>query len=364
MSTSYLYSILVAFLVSLALTYGLNIWARKRHAMMTTPRDRDIHQSPTPRIGGLAIVATFLLGVSFWLIVDPAQLSFSSQQIVGIDRNLFGFLLAIIVLTFFNVADDFRSIDWRIRLTIQVLCAVFIALFGIKIQWFSNPFGGQIMLGIFDYVFVVLWLVIISNTMNWLDGIDGLSGGIGLISLIVILFLSLGPVVAQKENALLAALGIGAIAGFLPFNFARKKVFLGDTGSIFIGFLVGVVAIISGGKVATAFLVLAIPFLDAIIVVVSRLKNRQSPFLADQRHLHHRLLAIGLKPWQILLLLYGLSAAFGLVALNTQSAGKMVAIVIALVIMGILVALYNYAPRIGRALALTKESGNIESGER
>lgn len=329
---------------------------------MTEPRARDVHREPTPRIGGLAIVTAFLLVALFWVIYDPAKLSFSAIRVLGLDRNLFGLLLAVIILTFVNVYDDWKSVDWRIKLSIQIAAAVLIAMFGIRIQWFSNPFGGQLMLGAVDVVFVVIWLVIISNTINWLDGIDGLAGGIGLISLGVLFFLSLSPIVNQHSNALLSVLGFGAILGFLPFNFMRRKVFLGDTGAVFIGFLVGIVAIISGGKVATAFLVLAIPFLDAIIVVFSRLFHHQSPFKADQRHLHHRLLAIGFKPWQILITLYTLSLVFGLVALNTQTSGKLVAVIISLGIMGALVLVYNYAPRIKGAIESTPvtDSAKIE----
>ena len=116
---------------------------------------------------------------------------------------------------------------------------------------------------------------------------------------------------------------------------------MGDTGSVFIGFLLGVLAIISGGKVATAFLVLAIPFLDAAVVVTTRLLAHKSPFAADQRHLHHRLLAAGMKPWQIVGLFYAISLVFGLIALNTQAIGKLWAIALALLLMTALVLLYS-----------------------
>ena len=130
----------------------------------------------------------------------------------------------------------------------------------------------------------------------------------------------------------------------MVFNL-RGKVFLGDTGSMFLGFLIGVIAIISGGKVATVFLVLAIPFLDALMVVVTRLIGGQSPFQADRRHLIHRLLDRGFKKWQIIGLFYGLSLVFGLIALNTQSLGKFWAILVTMVIMTLLVLLYSFGAK-------------------
>lgn len=309
---------------------------------MTAPRERDLHSKPTPRVGGIAVVAAFLVVVAAVNFLHPASLNFSNQQLLGFDRNLLGLILAIIMLAVVNILDDYRNVRVLTRLIVEILAAVLIVVFGISIGWLSNPLGGQIMLGALGSVFVVFWLVGLSNVTNWLDGVNGLAGGVGAIAMAVLFFLSIRPDVAQEPNALIAAIAFGALAGFLPFNIVRAKAFLGDTGSVFIGFLLGVLAIISGGKVATAFLVLAIPFLDAMVVIVSRLLNHQSPFAADKRHLHHRLLAAGLKPWQIVGLFYSISLVFGLIALNTQAIGKLWAIVFALILMTALVLLYSF----------------------
>jgi UDP-GlcNAc:undecaprenyl-phosphate GlcNAc-1-phosphate transferase len=165
---------------------------------------------------------------------------------------------------------------------------------------------------------------------------------VAAIALAVLFFLSRRPDVAQYGSAMLSIIALGAVVGFLPFNFGRAKAFLGDTGSVFLGFLIGVIAIISGGKVATAFLVLAIPFLDAVIVFGSRLLHQQSPFQADKTHLHHRLLALGFKQWQIVGLFYVVTLAFGLIALNTQTLGKYQAALAALVLMVGLILVYSY----------------------
>lgn len=341
MSLYYL-SALAAAVVSALLTAGLIRWAKKRQLFMTAPRERDLHQQPTPRIGGMAVVGAFVAIVILLNFLVPNSLNFSGQTFWGFDRNLFGLLAAIILLAAVNILDDYRNVRVLVRLMVETLAAWLIVVFGITISWLSNPLGGQIMLGLLSPFFVVVWLVGLSNVTNWLDGVNGLAGGVGAIAMAVLFFLSIRPDVAQAPNALLAAVAFGALVGFLPFNIIRAKAFLGDTGSVFIGFLLGVLAIISGGKVATAFLVLAIPFLDAVVVVITRLFARQSPFAADQRHLHHRLLEAGLKPWQIVGLFYAISLIFGLIALNTQAIGKLWAAAFAMLLMIALVLLYSY----------------------
>jgi UDP-GlcNAc:undecaprenyl-phosphate/decaprenyl-phosphate GlcNAc-1-phosphate transferase len=334
-----------AFVLSVVLTGLFSRLARSRGIFMPPVRERDIHVQPTPRVGGIAVVVSFLIVVLLWQLFLPQDLRFTSELVLGIDRKLFGLLLAVITLGIINVADDFRHVRWEVRLALQVVASLMVAAFGVQIGWLSNPFGNGWELGSFDWLFVVFWLVGLSNVVNWLDGVNGLAGGVSAIALAVLFFLSISPEVAQGENALVAAIAFGSVIGFMPYNIGRAKAFLGDTGSVFLGFMIGVLAIISGGKIATAFLVLAIPFIDAAAVVISRLRNKQSPFAPDKRHLHHRLLARGLKPWQIVGLYYLISLAFGLVALNTQTLGKLWAAISTLVVMAVLVGLYTFPAR-------------------
>lgn len=332
--------------LSLLLGFVFNKTARKYGWFMPPVRPRDVHGQPTPRIGGLAVVVSFLVIVVALNFLYPDSLNFTDSRLLGFDRNLLGLLLAVVILSVVNVVDDYRGVPVPIRLTVEVIASWLVVAFGIKIIVLSNPLGGQITLGALGGLLVLLWLVGLSNVTNWLDGVDGLAAGVGAIALGVIFFLSISPQVAQTENALLAAVAFGAIIGFLPFNIGRTQMFLGDTGSVFIGFLIGVLAIISGGKVATAFLVLAIPFLDAIVVFFSRIIHHQSPFTADRRHLHHRFLAMGLPRWVIVLLFYGVSFLFGLIALNTQTIGKVQAALAALVLMTAFVLLYSFGGKI------------------
>lgn len=353
--TQYYLAAATACALSFVLTGLFANIARKRGIFMPPIRERDVHTTPIPRIGGLAVVLSFLIGISLWQIFVPDSLNFTGTLIGGVDQNLLGLILAVIVLTCVNVVDDFKGVHWSIRLTFQIIASLLVAFFGIQIQWLSNPFGDRLILGALDWLFVVIWLVGLSNVINWLDGINGLAGGVSAIALAVLFFLSVSPVVAQQENALVAAIAFGSVLGFLPHNLGKAKAFLGDTGSVFLGFLIGVVAIISGGKVATAFLALAIPFLDAIVVFFSRVLHKQSPFMADKRHLHHRFLAMGFKPWQIVALFYVVSLLFGLIALNTQTLGKFWAAMAALVLMAVFVALYSFG---GRIMGTLKSNGD------
>lgn len=334
----------IAFIFSVVLnTYLINL-ARRKNWFLPPVRPRDEHRQPIPRVGGLAIVLAFLLTTILVLAFNIASLNFTNQNYLGIDRNLTGLLVAIVIICTVNLVDDYRGLSWQIKLISQVIAAIVIAVFGILIPTISNPFGGLIDLGSYAWILVIVWLVVISNVINWLDSIDGVAGGVSTIALLVLFTLSISSAVNQPANAILALIGAGVTAGFLFFNL-RGRVFLGDTGSMFLGFLIGVIAIISGGKVTTVFLVLAIPFLDALVVVVTRLLKGQSPFQADRRHLIHRLLDKGFKKWQIISLFYGFSLVFGLIALNTQSLGKFWTILVTMIVMTILVSFYSFGAK-------------------
>lgn len=338
----YYFSALASFILSFGLIWLFKNYANKKKIFLTEIRERDIHTKPTPRVGGIGIVISFLLVALVAYVINPEILSFVDEKVLGIDRNFFGLILALLILSSVNIVDDYKSVAWPTRLTVQIVAAIVVVSFGIKIQLLNNPFGDLFILS--DYVsaiFVVGWLVVLANVVNWLDSTDGLVGGVSAISLAVLFFLSVGPEVAQSQNALIAAIAFGSVIGFLPHNFSGNKAFLGDTGTMFLGFLIGVIAIISGGKIATAFLVLAIPLLDALVVITGRLIRKKSPFKADKSHLPHRLLDMGLKVWQVNAIYYTLTISFGLIALNTETIGKIGAAVLSLIVMTALVLLYS-----------------------
>jgi len=286
------------------------------------PSPRKIHSKPIPRLGGLAVFLSFFLVVLGYLIFAPERLAFVSEKILGIDKNLFGVLLGGLVLVAVGIVDDIKGIKPIPKLFLIFLAASIVALFGIKIWWFSNPFGPQIVLGSFSPLFVILWIVLLTNVVNFLDGLDGLASGVSFIALIILFLLSIQPTVNQPTTALLCLILAASCLGFLPFNFNPAKIFLGDSGAMFLGYMIAIFAIISGGKIATASLVLGIPIFDAIWVILRRILGKKAPWLPDKKHLHHRFLGAGFSQRQAVLILYGVATSFGILSLFSQTKGK------------------------------------------
>lgn len=328
--------LLVPFLVALAGSVILTPLVRKAAltlGVVSQPGGRHIHATPTPKLGGLAIVGSFLLVVIGILLTDPTRLQFVQEQFWGIDKNLFGVLLGGLILVGTGVIDDRYDLNPWLKLALQAVASLCVVAFGVEIHWLSNPLGGNnIILGALTYLLVPIWLLLMINTVNLFDGLDGLASGLTAIACGAMVFLSLEPVVNQPATALLAAILAGAILGFLPYNWHPAKIFLGDTGSMFLGYMVGVFAIISGAKFATAALVLGIPILDACWVFVRRILSGQSPMKADKLHLHHRFLKAGFSVRATVLILYAIAALFGMIALQTGTAGKVSALIWLLVL--------------------------------
>lgn len=348
MNESIIFLAALAAALTAGLTFALLRYAQKRKIFIATIRARDSHKVETPRIGGIAVTLSFIIVSLLVAATNPSLLSFSDSTLIFFDRNLLGILLAVLLLLCVNAYDDFLKdgLDWRTKIISQLFAAFIIYYFGVNIPWLTNPFGERLYLESWSWVFVIVWLVTTMNAVNWLDGVDGLAGGVSAITFAVIasVAVALGSD-NQVANLTLSAICLGAVVGFLPFNFSRRfKVFLGDTGSVFLGLLIGVLAIISGGKVATVFLLLAIPFLDALTVIIYRLVKKTSPFKADRNHLHHKLMDLGFKPWQVTIFYYAVSLFFALIALNTQSLGKFWAILLAIAMMVTLILIYTLAP--------------------
>lgn len=301
---------------------------------LAVPRDRDVHTKPIPRLGGVAVTLAFLIATLVMYKIDPSSLSLQGEVFLGLDRNLWGVIAGVLLLVVVGAVDDIRGISAWAKLGFHVVAGILLASSLVLVPLITNPFGGYIDLGVWAYPVVVLWVVLMINAVNWLDGLDGLASGVSLIATFVLFLLALKPEVSQPSIALLALLLTGALAGFLPFNFFPARIFLGDSGSQVLGYLLAVFAIISGGKLATAFLVLGVPILDTIWVITRRFLAHQPIYKADRYHLHHRLLRAGLNQRQAVTLLYALSAAFGIIALQTQSMGKLIAL---LVVIGIMV---------------------------
>jgi len=321
-------------------------------------RGRDVHTTRKPRVGGVAMWITAM--VAFFLLAIPhspfQHLSFGMASVWGIDRSLFGIIIGMVILLGFGLFDDIKGLSPSQQLLGQFLAATAIIWGGIQAAYIRLPFNGILYLNIhaftlpswlgsatiwpFSALFSYLWVIAMINVLNFFDGLDGLAGSISVTSAAVLFLVCLrlgflGP-------ATLALVVLGIALGFLPWNWYPSKLFMGTVGSQMLGFLLAVTAIISGAKVATAILVLGIPLLDALVVIGRRLIAHRSPFEADQRHLHHRLLRIGLPVPYVVLLINAVAVVFGLFALRTQNAAGKGILTLVLVVCMVLFILVTY----------------------
>lgn len=334
----YVLAFAASFLLSLALTPLIRKYALKK-GILAHPGNRSVHVNPVPYLGGLAIFGSFLVTASIFL---------------PFGRQLAALLLAATVLAVVGAIDDVRGLSPWSRLGWQTLAACIALAGGIGITTISSPFGGVIdlswgrfaidLLG-FEFhitpianLLSIIWMVGMVNVINFLDGLDGLASGVSGIAALCIFALALTPQVDQPLVALLAILLAGSTLGFLPFNFYPAKIFMGDSGSYFLGLMLAMLAIYSGGKLATVLLVLGFTVIDALWAAIRRIRKGVHPFSADREHLHHLLLQAGLSQRRAVLALYLLAAAFGTVALVSQSFYKFIALIVLLVVVVVLIA--------------------------
>ena len=315
---------LLAFITSFVLTpYTIKI-AKKIGAVDIPKDDRRMHKKPMPKFGGPAIIIGFLISTIYLIISSSIE---GNLNIFGPENyyiKLLGFLGGTIVLSIFCFFDDTKGIHPLTKLTGQIIAASIVVACGIRIDYFNIPFfEGNIMLSnIFSIGLTMFWIIGITNAINLIDGLDGLSTGISIIScisLLIIFALNASPLIAI---IMITAL-VGALSGFLPFNFNPAKTFIGDTGSNFLGFTLSIVSILGIAKTATAFvvvlpiIVLGLPIFDTLSAIVRRLikgKSLKAVFQADKGHLHHKLIEKGLTQKEAVLLLYGVSVACGMFA--------------------------------------------------
>jgi len=265
--------------------------------------------------------------------------------------KLLGVLTGGGILVLVSFIDDRIEIPAWVRFLIQIIVALIMVVVGIGVATITNPFGGYIALDqvkfIFQFgettitimalsgLFTVTWILLIVNTMNWLDGIPGMVSGITVIGGLTLFFLSISEVVNQPEVATLALIVAMIALAFWIFDFHPPRILIGDSGSMFFGLLLAVLAIFSGGKIATAFLILGFPILDAVYVIIYRIYSKRAPWKGGEWdksrkavHLHHRMLEFGLSERKVLGLIYLLCAIFGITALFLGTKGKFWAIVI------------------------------------
>ncbi len=299
----------LVFVTALVLAYALTPVAARiavRIGAVDRPGPRRVHESPTPRLGGLPLFLSFSAAIGVSLLYprdDPNELA-----------RLIGLLAGAALVFAIGALDDVRELGALPQLAVQLIAAGLAVASGVLIIQVPNPFGGSIPLPTwFAILFTLFWLMGMMNTVNWLDGIDGLAAGV--VGIAGIILFAHAFRLEQYSIALLALALVGSVLGFLRFNLWPAKIFMGSTGAPVLGFALGVLSIIGAARVAFALLVLGIPILDVAWRILSRVRAGRSPFCADRGHLHHRLLDMGLPPRVIVLLYYAFTAVTGILAL-------------------------------------------------
>jgi UDP-GlcNAc:undecaprenyl-phosphate/decaprenyl-phosphate GlcNAc-1-phosphate transferase len=297
-------------------------WARKiaeKLGAIDLPSDRKIHAHPTPRLGGIAVFIGFLAPLaSFYLWQNRVTAIFRNYE-----KPVFALVLAGISMLVLGIYDDCRGADARKKFAVQIPAALFLYYFGFRVDILSNPFGQPIHLGWLGLPFSVLWILMITNAINLLDGIDGLVPGVTAV-----IALSLGIINVIYGNTIIAILTFslaGACAGFLPHNFAPARIFLGDSGSLFVGMTLSGISMYSLFKGTTATLIavplvlFGLPLFDTASVMIGRIATGRPVFQADKSHIHHRLLQLGLSQRQAALFLYAVTILLGAISVTMSS---------------------------------------------
>ena len=305
-------AILLAFGLALLFTPLVRKWAFKWGAL-DCPNQRKVHNRIMPRMGGLAVYISFVTAVVLTQEI--------SMQIAGL---LVGGSLVVLL----GIIDDIKGVTPRMKLAGQIIAACAVIPFGLEVEFLTNPFSdGAIALGLLSIPVTVLWIVSVTNAVNLIDGLDGLAGGtscIAALTLAAVVWIELtmrGGTGGQWDAIVLALILAAAVLGFLRYNFYPARIFLGDSGSMYLGFSVATLAVMGLAKGATfisviiPIVILGIPLLDTICAIVRRFCGHRPIFQADKGHLHHRLMQMGLSHPQTVLCLYGVNIILGISAI-------------------------------------------------
>jgi UDP-GlcNAc:undecaprenyl-phosphate GlcNAc-1-phosphate transferase len=318
---------LVTFLVSLMVSLGLTVVVRNRALAWgwvdQANSSRKVHARPIPRLGGIAIVSGFFAPLCALFLVDSGVgLLFRSYQ-----ELVWGLFCGGAAIAVLGLYDDLVGSGARLKFAVQFAVAMALYMLGFRVELIANPFGPEISLGVLSLPFTLLWIVGVINALNLIDGLDGLAGGVAFLGVGTNFILSLarGDVVMCLLMAALA----GAILGFLVFNFNPASIFMGDTGSMFLGFVLAAVSLKTSTKSGTAvamlvpIMALGLPIMDTLLAMIRRSLLGRPMFSADKEHIHHRLMSrLVLSHRSAVLVLYGLCGLFTLTALGLNFANS------------------------------------------
>ena len=323
---------LAGFFMALSITTlitPISIRLAVRVGAIDHPKERGVHEKPIPLSGGSAIVVSFLLTS---LLLAPVAEGFVGREFMGI-------LIGGALITTVGFLDDIYQLSPRIRIFFQLLAALIVVFTGTTIEWLTWPWSeyGLINLHTFGSLLTIIWIVGLTNALNLLDGLDGLAAGVASIASISFMVISF--LVGPPISVLLAAILAGSCIGFLPHNFNPASIFMGDTGSTFLGFMLAVLSIQGLTKsytvitVVVGAIVLGLPIFDTSFAIFRRMRNGQSIAQADRGHLHHRLVDKGIGHRQAVLTMYGVAGGFGIAGVLFAMRDFVLAAVIVLTIL-------------------------------
>ncbi len=333
---TYLVVFASATILSLVITRA-SIPLAKRHGLVQYPEPRRVHRIPTPLLGGVGMFIAFAVVVGG--LVATGHLD--AYPAIGL-------LVGSCALTIVGLVDDLWDMKPLTKFLFQCAAAcVTVVAFNISIPGVTIPGIGTVHLenSIVGYCFTIVWVLGMINTVNFADGIDGLAGGLTFIFALMLFVVAMR--IHQLELPLYAAALGGAALGFLRYNFAPSRVFMGDSGAMFLGFVLGLLSVVGSAKLATALLVMGLPIADVAYSIIRRVRSGKHFYVFDKQHLHHRFLTLGLSQRATALLFYALAFLFGGAALIPERGGRIAAIVLLALLSVVIIWFVNR--RMGRA---------------
>ncbi|MFH1233706.1 MAG: MraY family glycosyltransferase [Patescibacteria group bacterium] len=335
---SYLIIFIITSVFAVFFTWLVKVVAVRLDITDKPNQERKIHNKALPLLGGLAIFLAFFITLYF----------FQDKLLAGdlTTSHWVGFFIGAVFLMIGGFLDDKYNLSSSYQIIFPLLAIASVIGGGVEIEKITNPFGGFINIGYLSSILIALWLLGMMYTTKLLDGLDGLVSGTTAIGALIIFLFTMTTKYYQPDIGLSALILSASCFGFLFFNAHPAKIFLGEGGSLFLGYALGVLAIISGGKIAIALLVMGIPIMDVVWTIIRRIIAGKNPFkFADNKHLHFRLLNLGLSIRQTVLVYYSFAIIFGLSALFLQSRGKLYALIVLLAVMLLIVISLTYLDR-------------------
>ncbi|MFC0299508.1 glycosyltransferase family 4 protein [Virgibacillus soli] len=293
----------ISLLASLIITPLFIKWIIKLN-ITDKPNFRKVHKNPIPTLGGLVIFISFLIGIA---IIQPV----SSHHLA--------IVCGAFIIIGLGIIDDIYNLSAKVKFGVQLLVALLVIFWGgIQVEFINLPFGGQFEFGFFSTAITVLWIVGITNAINLIDGLDGLAGGVSAIALFTIA--GMAVIMGNTYVLTIATVLFFSTMGFLRYNFYPAKIFMGDTGALFLGYMISVLALLGFKNVTIIsfvipIFILGVPISDTLIAIVRRFINNKPISSPDSSHLHHRLLKLGFSHKQTVLFIYGLSTMFSVSAI-------------------------------------------------